>query len=797
MPIPLSATVETAECLHCGQPVPPTAREPEFCCSGCRFVHGLLRENGLERFYSLRDGKGQPVKTHVFEPRDFDWLREMADEAARAAGSGPASLILDIQGISCLGCVWLIEEVFNRNDGALSVEINSALGQLRMQWTPGAFDPVAFAREIQSFGYLLAPPGKRESRESGMLVRKMGVNAALAANCMMFTLPSYFGMDETFEYARLFSFLTMIFATASLMHGGSYFIQRSWQSLRRRMIHIDLPIALGIVFAYTGSLFAWIRADHSFVYFDFVSIFIFLMLVGRWTQQLAVEKNRNYLLNLQSDRQKVTLPPDADSPSQEPVRVPLADLSLGSRFTVSPGQFLPVRSLLLSGSGSFGMEWINGESEGRVFRRGQAVPAGAIPLDSMAHEFRAEEDWKDSFLARLTAVKPRGVERYPLVERIISIYIGCVFAIGAVGFSAWYLFAGDAVMALQVLVSVLVVSCPCAIGVAWPLNDELAAAALRKHGVFLREPGLWHRIGRVRKILFDKTGTLTLEHLGLRNPETLESLASGPRAVLHRMVEGSLHPVSRCLRQYLTGIDGAASGTGRPSSVEEAAGQGLEARTEEGVWRLGRPDWAESGADATGQRGGRDCLFTLNGKRLAEFQLAEEVRNDAREEVARWRRRGFDVFILSGDRSEKVRAMGRQLGLPDDRGIGEMSPEDKADWIRRIDDRDTLMIGDGANDSLAFDATWCRGTPAVDKGLLEQKADFFFLGKGLGGIRSLFEMAGRRRRTLRRVFTFTVVYNVMTLSLCLAGKMNPLVAAIVMPLSSLISVASVWVQRPR
>jgi P-type Cu2+ transporter len=356
---------------------------------------------------------------------------------------------------------------------------------------------------------------------------------------------------------------------------------------------------------------------------------------------------------------------------------------------------------------------------------------------------------------------------------------------------------GDTYAALQVLISVLVVSCPCAIGVAWPLNDELAASALRKHGVFLREPGLWHRIARVRKILFDKTGTLTLEHLGLRNPEVLETLGAAQRAILYRMVEGSLHPVSRCLRQYLFGIEGVAN-TGTPSHVvEEVAGRGLEARTDDGLWRLGRPDWAEPGADRSGEADGRDCAFTLNGTLLSAFRLAEEVREDAREEISRWRERGFEVFILSGDRREKVRAMGRRLGLPEDHGIGEMSPEDKADWIRQIDNRDTLMIGDGANDSLAFDATWCRGTPAVDKGLLEQKADFFFLGKGLGGIRSLFETAGRRRRTLRRVFTFTVFYNVMTLSLCLAGKMNPLLAAVLMPLSSLISVASVWIQRPR
>ncbi len=781
---------EARECRHCGQPVPSARAGTGFCCAGCRFVHDLLHDNGLEKFYDLRDGNGQPVKAHVFEPRDFEWLREMAGEAE--GRSVPATLILDVQGITCIGCIWLIEKVFQNRTGALSIEINSSLGQVRLQWIAGEFDAVAFARELQSFGYLLAPPGKQENRESTFLVRRMGVTAALAMNCMLFTIPSYLGMDQSFEYAPLFSFLTMIFGTASLMAGGTYFIRRSWQSLRRGVIHIDLPIALGIVFSYAGSMYAWARADHSYVYFDFVTIFIFLMLLGRWTQQLAIEKNRNYLLNLQSQHQKVTRLPDE-------TRIPVGDLSTGTRFALSPGQFLPVRSLLLSGDASFGMEWINGESEARVFRQGQTVPAGAIPLGSARTELRAEEDWTDSFLERLTSVPSRGIERYPVVERIIAVYIIAVLAIGGVGFTAWYFATGEAFTALQVLVSVLVVSCPCAIGVAWPLNDELATSSLRKAGVFVREPGLWHRLGRVKKILFDKTGTLTMEHLALRNPEALGSLSPTARRVLGSLVEGNLHPVSRCLRQHLfsTAPDpGAYDDTGA-IEIREIPGRGLEGITAEGVWRLGRPGWARGDSTPSDDSAEMDCSFTLEHTPLADFRLSEEIRADAREGIGRWREQGFEIYILSGDREEKVRSMTGQLGLPSDHGFSGMSPQDKADWIRRIDNRDTLMIGDGANDSLAFDATWCRGTPAVDRGLLEHKADFYFLGKGLDGIRKLFETSVRRRTTLRRVFTFTVAYNVMTLTLCLAGKMNPLMAAILMPLSSLISLGSVWVQRPR
>ena len=783
---------QQTDCRHCGQPVPENAYESDFCCAGCRFVHDLLEEKGLEKFYTLRDGKGQPVKPHVFEPRDLQWLREMVEDREAGSGDETHHLLLDVQGITCLGCVWLIEKVFQSRPGALSIEINAALGQVRLEWAAGKFDAPAFAREIQSYGYMLAPPGTKDGRESNVLVRKMGVCAALAGNCMLFTLPGYLGMDRDFEYARLFEFLAMVFATASMMAGGGYFIGRAAQSLRRSTVSIDLPIALGITFAYGGSLFAWSRGDHSFVYFDFVAIFIFLMLVGRWTHQRAVEANRNYLLEQQSHRRKVTLL-DASGERQASVN----ELNAGARFRVAPGQFLPVRSLLLSEAASCGMEWINGEPEARLYRKGQVVPGGAIPLDSHPPEFRAEEDWEGSFLDRLTATDQRGMERYPLVERVITIYIAAVLVIGAIGFTAWQMGTGDTYAALQVLISVLVVSCPCAIGVAWPLNDELAASALRRHGIFVREKGLWQRIRRVRKILFDKTGTLTLEHLVLANPDALRTLPERARGVLLRMVEGSLHPVSRCLRQYLVGLQETRSVGEGFMPITELPGKGIKAITPEGIWRLGRTEWACSDDASSSPDREADCLLTLNGDVLAAFQLVEEARADARREIERWQADGFEVHVLSGDRPEKVRSLAQSLGLPSERALGGLSPDDKATWIRHHDERDTLMIGDGANDSLAFDATWCRGTPAVDRGVLEQKADFYFLGKGIDGIRRLFQTSEKRARTLRRVFAFTVIYNAITLTLCLAGKMNPLIAAIVMPLSSLISVASVWIQRPK
>ena len=767
-----------ATCIHCGTGFHPTAQLADFCCRGCQFVHALIAQNGLGQFYDLQEGGVQPVKSLVFQKRDYLWLDELA-RLAEADATGTPTLVLDLQGVSCIGCVWLIEKLFTRLPGALAITLDPTLGRLELRWRRGAFDVSAFARELQSFGYLVGPPSPEPRTANRGLIVRLGICAALAMNAMLFTLPGYLGMERAFQFTQLFERITLAVGTLSLLIGGSYFFTRTWHSLRNRVLHIDLPISLGLLAAYSASVFAWVRGAHGFVYFDFVSIFVFLMLVGRWLQQKAVERNRGQLLAAQADPAPVALVGSGE-------KKPVAELAPGTAYLVAPGQPIPVRSRLLSGGATLGLEWINGESDALTARAGRVVPSGAIHYGQEPIELEALEPWADSMLARLLRAAPVATHRNRAVERFIRGYIFAVLAIGLLGFAAWWWATGDLLAALPVLVSVLVVSCPCASGVALPLADDLAVSALRRAGVFIREGNLWPRLERVRKILFDKTGTLTLETTALLNPNALAALPPSEQSILLAMVWDSLHPVSCALRESLlaAGIKPAQA-----PPIAECIGFGLEVQHAGARYRLGRTGWA---TDAPG-----DCIFARDSAPLAAFRFGEEVRAGAVEEVANLRARGCDVFILSGDRRAKVESMARQLHLPEGCCRAEMTPDEKADWVRQLDARDTLFIGDGANDSLAFNAARCTGTPAIDRGLLEHKADFYFLGRGLDGVRRLLDAAAARRRTIRRVLTFTITYNVAAIALSLAGHMNPLVAAILMPASSLVSLAIVFASTRR
>jgi len=799
-----STVLAQASCIHCGTGFRPSAHRPDFCCAGCQFVHDLITKNGLSKFYELQDDGIQPVKSLVFQQRDFTWLTALV-ESAEASGESTCELELGLQGISCIGCVWLIEKVVGSTEGVLDVRIDPAVGTCLLRWQRGGCDVVQLAQRLQSFGYLLGPRGEKTAGGNRALAIRLGLCAAFAANTMLFTLPGYLGMATGSEYTVLFDRLTFAFSTLSLLVGGSYFFTRSWHSLRQGILHIDLPISLGLLAAYVGSVVAWTRGATGFRYFDFVSIFVFLMLVGRWLQQKAVERNRNRLLDTHGD-----MPPVEVVETGE--KLPVASILRTTQFLIAPGQAIPVRSKLHSEAASLGMEWINGESETTTARRGRVVPSGAINCSQHPIALEALEPWEHSLLYRLLKSAPGAPHRHTALERFIRGYLVVVLTVGSLGFAGWWWAAGDLLLATQVLVSILVVSCPCASGVAIPLADDLAAASLRRIGIFVRQASLWARLDRVKKILFDKTGTLTLETIALRNPEALAALHADEKRVLLAMVNHNLHPVSCCLRETLL-----AEGIGEIATppVEEHVGIGLEIHADDAVWRLGRPGWAGSFPEENADHAEEaehaenssanirvlrvpnetahhaDGLFTRNGAVLAAFRFGDDLRSDATDEIRALERRGCEVFILSGDRRAKVHALSHRLALRHANCFAEMTPQDKADWVIAHDQHDTLLIGDGANDSLAFNAAWCTGTPAIDRGLLEHKADFYFLGRNLGGIRALLEVAATRRRTVRRVIAFALAYNTAAIALCLAGWMNPLLAAVLMPASSLVSLAIV------
>ncbi len=725
----------------------------------------------MAHFYTLRGNESlPPVPAQALRDLDYEWLQTAVGEAEAKAQEtgGPAELDLSVQGLSCVGCVWLLEKVFLRHPGALDFRADVVRGEIRCVWQPGGMDLTAFARELQGFGYLLGPhrPEAADDRPSSDLNRRLGVCGAFAMNAMAFSLPAYFGMPRDFMFAPWFDLVAAASATLAMMVGGSYFIEKAWHGLRAGVLHIDTPIALGVSAAYAGSVGGWLAGVEGLKYFDFVAVFIFLMLAGRRAQQAAVDRNRRRLMRDTSIPETVTL--------AEGALCAVGKLAPGISFRVKPGQTVPVASRLLASSAAVSLEWINGESEAVRCEEGQLLPSGALNIGTRALAAEALESWKESTLHRLLEARRPGEYRDLKLERLLRWYLIIVVIVGVLGGLGWWWSGAGWAQAMQVMISIFVVSCPCALGVAVPLAEDLAVSRAEKLGVFVRSLGLWKRLLRVRRAIFDKTGTLTLENPVLENPEVLGALDPAARAALRTLVTGNLHPVSRSV------FDAIGPGDPCPGSeVREVIGQGLFFTDADGVeWALERARQA-------------DAVLRRGGVELAALRFRDELRPESVDEVLALRQRGVRVQVLSGDRAAKVELIAQRLGLSGGDWQAGMTPEEKADWVRRHDQHDTLYVGDGANDSLAFDAALCAGSPVTGRSFLERKADFFFLGHSLRFVSGLLAVALTHRKATRRVFAFSVSYNIATVIAGLMGHLNPLAAAVLMPLSSVVTLALV------
>ncbi len=774
-----------ALCPHCSTEFTPTAEDETFCCKGCEFVYQLIHDEGLDQFYQLKQGiSSTPVNNQPFAPQDYAWLEERVAAAESDAAHEKASQDFSVQGLSCIGCVWLIEKLFLRVDGALRADVFPSSGKVKLLWSKGACDLLAFAKEMQSFGYQLGLPHAARGMVAESLGGRVGLCGAFAMNAMVFSLPKYLDMPADFEFARIFELITFLSATLAMLIGGSWFIRRAVISLRAGNLHMDLPIALGIVTAYAGSIIGWFVDHHRLIYFDFVATFIFLMMIGRYLQTAAAEKNRNRLME-QSPIPLTVKSGDA--------MLALEELKKDHRFVLLAGQTNPVKSLLQNERATVSLEWINGEAEPVELQAGASVPAGAISLSQHELDLRAQEPWAESMLQRLVNASPAD-SRSPRLEKILKVYLLAVLLIGISG-GLWWSWYDSVLHGLQVMISVFVISCPCALGVAVPMADELAGAHMRRLGVFIRRRDFWPRLHAIQHIAFDKTGTLTRERPELLEADKLQRLQQNEREALARLCSQSYHPLSRSILEAM-GAHGQ-SYLRDNEQTEEVPALGIRMNdANSSLWSLGRSGWdgqvdeLPAGDQESSLR--PHCELRHEGQLVERFEFEESLRPSAERTLGVLRKWGMKLHIFSGDRSDKVSHAAEMLGIQPEYAYAGLNPTQKAEKVRQLDGG-VLYLGDGANDTLAFEAATVNGSPATGSGLVESIADFYFLATGLRFLENLFVVSKLRKRAVMTAFTFALVYNLCAVVVCLLGHMTPLLAAVLMPLSSVVTLLIVTI----
>lgn len=789
-PPPARAT----ECLHCRLPL--SYGEPgDFCCRGCEAVHRLLSEAGLSRYYDLGGGDGHPVTQ---ASSDHKWLEPIAERlAAQPTGSGLSRIVLDVQGLHCSACVWLLEELFRREPAGAGIVVNPAVGSVALTVEP-TFPLAAYVRTIEAFGYRFGPPlkGAAERSSGSDIVWRMGVCIAIAMNTMIFGFAVYCGLAEG-RVLRLFHGLDFALSFVSVLVGGSTFFRSAWQAVKKRVLHLDLPIALGIALVFSSSTYTYLTRGGATSYFDTLNVFIALMLVGRFLQERVLAKNRAYLLASDGAEGLYTRRIEASGVSL----VRCTEIQEGDLLLIGHQDLVPVDAELIGAEGSvFSLDWINGESAPRGFAPGAVVPAGAFCQDARATTLRARSPFDASAVVALLRTSNRRdhdlARATPWWKRLTSIYVVTVLAVAAAAFAGWMLATRDLSRTLDVVAAVLIVTCPCAFGIATPLAYELAQAGLRRVGLFVRTPGFLDRAAEIRRVVFDKTGTLTTGSLVVENRDALAALAFSERSIAYDLAVRSSHPKSRAIAKALESL-GVVDAFDARREVREVPGKGLEAHDHGHLWRLGSPAWAAN-VRWTGRA--PDVVLSRDGAVIAMIRTAEEARPGARSEVLALEREGYEICVLSGDSPEATRAMAATCGIPSERAFGARSPEGKARWLEQLaarSEKKTLFIGDGINDSLVAEQAYCAGTPAIDRPFMAARCDFYFVSPGLGPVREALHMAKRLARAVRLNLAIAIFYNAITVTLAVAGLMTPLWCAVLMPLSSLSTVLATTAQLTR
>jgi Cu2+-exporting ATPase len=436
----------------------------------------------------------------------------------------------------------------------------------------------------------------------------------------------------------------------------------------------------------------------------------------------------------------------------------------GDELLIARGDVVPVDAVLLGAPAHVSMDWINGEAAPRRVSEGATIDAGSFNAGTAALHARATQDFTQSRLVSLLrtdtqAASAKGGRHRQLWNAVARRWVVTVLGVSALGFLIWLPF--DAARAVDVAVALLVITCPCAVGIAVPLAYELMQSRLRRVGFYARNGDLLDRLTDVRTVVFDKTGTLTLGKLELADPQALALLPPVARDVAFNLAIRSSHPVSVAIARSIVGA------TFEPAAeVVELPGEGMRWVRPDGEWRLG----------------GRPTTLTRNGVPIASLRTREVLRSDARDELRRLGEQ-YAVHLLSGDASSRVAALAAELGIPDSRAVGQLSPEEKGARVKALPD--VLFVGDGVNDARAFEAALAAGTPAIDRPVMPSRSDFFLVGEGLTPLSAALEGAARLRRVVRRVLTLSLAYNVFAIAFTLAGFMSPVAAAISMPASTL------------
>jgi len=765
-------------CRHCGAPLPAGAAGP-FCCPGCAGAYALIERAGLGAYYARRrlDPRLAPPRPAAdpLPPGTFD-------DAPPPGADGLCRLTVLVEGLQCGACVWLIESLLADDPAVAAARVNLTTRRLSLSFRPGEGDAGRILAPVAAAGYRLIPFDPEvledaDAREMRRLIRAMAVAGFAAGNVMLLSVSVWAGEGQGMGPATraLMHWLSALVALPSVAYAIRPFAGAAWAGLRAGRATMDLPITIGVFATCLMSLWETAQGG-AHAYFDSAVSLLFFLLVGRTLDHRARGRARALagdLLSLEARAVRV-IGADGRHRLVAPRRV-----AVGAEVLVAAGERIGVDGTVTDGRSEIDTALVSGESLPAPVGPGDRVLAGTLNLAAPVR-LRVDAVGEATLLAeiaRLADLAGQGRARFVrLAERVARWYAPVVHLAALATFAGWVTWGGLAWQpALLIAVSVLIITCPCALGLAVPVVQVVAAGRLMRHGVLLKSASALERLAQVDHVVFDKTGTLTEGRPALQPDGGWDQ---ADLACAAGLALASAHPLARAL------VLAAPEAVAAPGVVEHP-GDGV-AQPRSGL-RLGRAPFVGVVEDAAaGGPPGPTLWLGGGGRPPVCFVFRDAPRADAGPTLAGLAARGLPVEILSGDRAPVVAALAANLGVTAWRA--ETRPAGKLARLGALAaaGRRVLMVGDGLNDAPALDAAHVSIAPARAADLVRARADLVIEGGRLAPVLAALDQARLAQRRVRQNIALALGYNLLAVPLAVAGLVTPLIAAAAMSASSLL-----------
>jgi Cu2+-exporting ATPase len=792
---------ETAQCFHCGEAVPPGcdfsieirgARRP-MCCPGCRAVASLIADSGLEDFYNQRTGfnlRPEPLPAgQDFSIYDDPALHSSFSSEGEGEFAGLAHVRLLLGGVTCAACTWLIENSLGRVPGVASANVHLGQSRLDVHIDPAQLRLSELMQRVAAMGYTVRPYHSSARQQQIQAeyrgdLRRLAVAGLGMMQVGMFAIALHAGdlQGITAQYQSLLRWVSLPVTAFVVAFSARPFFNSAWRHLRQGALVMDLPVSLAISLAFIASTWATLSGSGQ-VYFDSVVMFTFLLLLARFVEKRIRQRDAFRWHDTAAALPDAVLCRRGDAWTT----LPRQQVTAGERVLVRAGDTVPVDGRVLSGRSAVREDTFTGEPLPRPVQPGDTVHAGTLNTED-ALELEATGTEAQSRLTALQRSVEHAAGRKPriaqLADRVAAWFIGGILLATAATALFWYGRAPE--QAFWIALSVLVVSCPCALALATPAALSNAASALRRHGVIVRGENALETLPRVSDVVFDKTGTLTAGALRIAR---VERLCDAPEhrllSLCAAMQRYSSHPVAAAF----SAIDAAAD----VDAVRYHIGEGLSGHCCGRSLRLGSPAFCRQLAPALGEPPA-EALYWIalcsEDQPLAWIGLQDSLRAEVPAVLGELRARGLRLHLLTGDSSAQGAALAKELRL--DTVHCGLSPDGKSEQVAALQaqGRCVLMVGDGLNDApvLGRADVSIAVTEATD--MARAQADLVLLAGDLGQLSGILDTATHCRRVIRQNLGWALGYNALGIPLAALGHIPPWAAALGMSASSLLVVGN-------